>query len=414
MLVSMARAVAGAWRSGSVIDVAGPNCRRNFPNRSPMVQSVLKKHSALIVSRRLTADAVFRGTLVQAGIFVHAGVSETDALRIAKQKSPSVIVIELPGEAESDNPFVGFADDYTRTHDAVVVLLSKTAAPAALSKGKRVGSIRWVDSNTCDDEFLAHVVVDAAGSLKEFDRECEARFGSQRNSGPSLDAALKNARSAHAKWAREPEDRKADRINELIAPVSDLEKAADSANCAQMYQVAQAIQGLVEKVRIIPQRMNASISRTLGQAFDLLPLITSDVELGVKANGGQPSIMVLDDIAMIRRLHCGALDSVNLPSVSVDDPNRAIEMFATKHFDLVFLDVHMPKMDGFQVCKALHASPTNATTPAVFVTGLRDVETRTQSEKCGGIDFIAKPVLQHELGLKALIHLHRARRKIRA
>lgn len=379
-----------------------------------MVQSILNNHSVLVVSPRLTADAAFRSTLVQAGIFVHAGVSETDALRIAMQKVPPVIVLELNGQAESDDSFVRFADGYSRTHDAVIVLLSQKAAPVALSQGKRVGSIRWVDSNACDDEYLAHVVVDAAGSLKEFDRECEARFGNQKAAGPTLELAVRNARNAYANWAKEPDDRKASRISGLVAPVKELQVAAEAANRTQMLQFIEAIDGLVEKVKMIPQRMNTSISRTLGQAFDLLPLLTTDVALGAKANDGQPSIMVLDDIAMIRRLHCSALDAVNLPSISVDDPNRAVELFATKHFDLVFLDIHMPKMDGFQVCKALHSSPTNAATPVVFVTGLRDVETRTQSEQCGGIDFIAKPVLQHELGLKALIHLHRVRRKIAA
>jgi CheY-like chemotaxis protein len=117
---------------------------------------------------------------------------------------------------------------------------------------------------------------------------------------------------------------------------------------------------------------------------------------------------------MVRRLHCSALECVNLSGVPVDDPARAVEMFEHKHFDLVFLDVHMPKMDGFHVCRALHESPTNARTPVIFVTGLRDLETRNRSEESGGVDFIAKPLLQHELGLKALIHLHRARRNAAA
>ena len=294
-----------------------------------MVQSIPNKHSVLVVSSRLTADAAFRSTLLQAGIVVHAGTTETDALRIAVQKAPPVIVLELAGQTESDDSLVRFANDYTRTHDAVVVLLSKRAAPVALSQGQRIGSLRWVDSNTCDDEYLAHIVVDSAGCLKEFDVECEARFGSGKAMGPSLELAIKSARNAHASWANEPEEKKADRINELVIPVSELEVAAGAGNRSQMLQVAKAIQALVEKVRVIPQRMNASISRTLGQAFDLLPSLTEDIDLGAEANGGQPSIMVLDDIAMIRRLHCGALDTVNLPSLSVEDPNRAIEMFET-------------------------------------------------------------------------------------
>jgi CheY-like chemotaxis protein len=76
---------------------------------------------------------------------------------------------------------------------------------------------------------------------------------------------------------------------------------------------------------------------------------------------------------------------------------------------LVFLDVDMPGMNGFEVCGQLQATPVNATTPAVFVTALNDFERRAQSRSIGAVDFIAKPIAPNELALKAVMHIIRGR-----
>jgi len=78
-------------------------------------------------------------------------------------------------------------------------------------------------------------------------------------------------------------------------------------------------------------------------------------------------------------------------------------------FDLVFLDVDMPGMTGFELCAKLRAMPHHKKTPVIFVTSLNDFDNRTSSTMAGGNDFIAKPFLFIELTVKALICVMRAR-----
>ncbi|MDR3378582.1 MAG: response regulator, partial [Verrucomicrobiae bacterium] len=78
-------------------------------------------------------------------------------------------------------------------------------------------------------------------------------------------------------------------------------------------------------------------------------------------------------------------------------------------FDLIFLDVDMPNISGYELCSKLRAMPQHKKTPVVFVTSLNDFDSRTSSSMAGGNDFIGKPFLFIELTVKALIHVMRNR-----
>ena len=77
--------------------------------------------------------------------------------------------------------------------------------------------------------------------------------------------------------------------------------------------------------------------------------------------------------------------------------------------DLVFLDVDMPGMTGYELCNKLRSLPMHKKTPVVFCTRLDDFNSRTKSTMAGGNDFIAKPFLFIELTVKALIHVMRGK-----
>ena len=88
---------------------------------------------------------------------------------------------------------------------------------------------------------------------------------------------------------------------------------------------------------------------------------------------------------------------------------QAMLLLTENDFDLVFLDVDMPGMTGYELCAKLRALPQHKKTPVVFVTSLNDFDNRTSSTMAGGNDFIAKPFLFIELTVKALIHVLRGR-----
>ncbi|MDB6110014.1 MAG: signaling protein, partial [Pedosphaera sp.] len=71
-------------------------------------------------------------------------------------------------------------------------------------------------------------------------------------------------------------------------------------------------------------------------------------------------------------------------------------------YDVIFLDVRMPGMDGFELCSKIRETALNPSAPVVFVTSLRDFETRAKSLASSGTDLIAKPFLTFEIAVKAL------------
>src|SRR4029077_10939088 len=97
-----------------------------------------------------------------------------------------------------------------------------------------------------------------------------------------------------------------------------------------------------------------------------------------------------------------------LKATSIEDPLAAFELLSHKRFDLVFLDVDMPGMNGFEFCTKLRTLPAYKKTPVVFVTSLNDFESRANSTMSGGNDFIGKPFLFMELAVKALLYVFRS------
>lgn len=70
----------------------------------------------------------------------------------------------------------------------------------------------------------------------------------------------------------------------------------------------------------------------------------------------------------------------------------ALKIAESNHPDLILLDVMMPTMNGFEVCRHLKADPAVADIPVIFVTAMNDVENEEKGFKAGGVDFITKPI----------------------
>ena len=118
-------------------------------------------------------------------------------------------------------------------------------------------------------------------------------------------------------------------------------------------------------------------------------------------------ILVVDDEIISRRVIGHSLEKAGLKSVAVSHPDEALKLLEEQPFDLVFLDVEMPGMNGFELCKRLRAMPLHAKTPVIFVTALSGFESRAKSSLSGGDDFIGKPFSYIELAVKGLIYVLR-------
>lgn len=172
--------------------------------------------------------------------------------------------------------------------------------------------------------------------------------------------------------------------------------------------MGDAFEALLKELCEKPKNINASTMRTVAATVDFLGILADRASLPEKRLPAA-EVLVVDDEAISRRAIVYALEKANLKSTAVEDPLEALKLLSLKRFDLIFLDVDMPKMNGFELCSKLRTQSPNARTPVVFVTGLTDLESRANSTMSGGNDFIAKPFLFIELTVKALTHLFRSR-----
>ncbi len=198
-------------------------------------------------------------------------------------------------------------------------------------------------------------------------------------------------------------------IHEMYRRIHALTGNAGLAGLALIAQMADALEALLKELHEKPKNMNASTLRTVATAIDFLGVLFERGLAPEKQEVKPANILVVDDEAISRRAVTYALEKAKLKSVSVEDPLVAYKLISETRFDLVFLDVDMPGMNGFELCTKLRALPLHKKTPVVFVTSLTDFESRANSTMSGGNDFIAKPFLFIELAVKALVYVLRGR-----
>ena len=108
-------------------------------------------------------------------------------------------------------------------------------------------------------------------------------------------------------------------------------------------------------------------------------------------------ILVVDDDAANRELLEEFLVAEGLEVVTAPDGRSSLEAFARLAPDLVLLDVNMPFVDGFEVCRRLKSNPDTRLTPVVLVTALSATDDRVRGIKVGADGFLSKPVDHSEL-----------------
>jgi two-component system cell cycle response regulator len=120
-------------------------------------------------------------------------------------------------------------------------------------------------------------------------------------------------------------------------------------------------------------------------------------------------ILVVDDIELNIKLLEAKLSFEYYDVVRACSGPEALAIASAEPLDVVLLDVMMPRMDGFEVCRRLKADPRTADVPVVMVTALSDVASRVRGLEAGADDFLTKPVNDTVLfaRLRSLVRLKR-------
>ncbi len=113
--------------------------------------------------------------------------------------------------------------------------------------------------------------------------------------------------------------------------------------------------------------------------------------------GAAAKILVVDDVALNVKLLADLLGAKGYRTCSATSGAAALAVLAAERPDLVLLDVMMPGMSGYDVCRAIRADPAQAMLPVVLVTALDPAEERAKGLDAGADDFLSKPVSPSEL-----------------
>ncbi|WP_457573904.1 GGDEF domain-containing response regulator [Desulfolithobacter sp.] len=130
----------------------------------------------------------------------------------------------------------------------------------------------------------------------------------------------------------------------------------------------------------------------------------------------RPSLLLADDSRIVTKLLSRVLGEAGYQVTAVQSGDEALALAPRLVPDLILLDVDMPGISGFEVCRRLKKDPTLADIPVLFVTARNEKEDIVTGFAAGGQDYVTKPYTQEELLARVQTHLalKQAQEKLKA
>ncbi len=158
------------------------------------------------------------------------------------------------------------------------------------------------------------------------------------------------------------------------------------------------------KVELTYENLVSSITKALRSYRDLINYDSSNIE-------EKPTILLVDDNLKNLQLLTSILSRKGYKIRVATNGFSALNSVKNVLPDLILLDVMMPEMDGFTVCKTLKANPNTQEIPIIFVTALNDISEKIKAFEAGGVDFITKPFNSKEIIARLELQLNKKNMK---
>ncbi|MEP7158004.1 MAG: HD domain-containing phosphohydrolase [Chloroflexota bacterium] len=110
-----------------------------------------------------------------------------------------------------------------------------------------------------------------------------------------------------------------------------------------------------------------------------------------------PLVLIIEDEPTQRMLLARVLEREGYRTIGIADGERGLRAIVEHQPELVLLDLSLPRMDGFEICRRLRADPLTATLPVIVITAHTALDDMVAALDAGADDFLAKPVQQVEL-----------------
>jgi CheY-like chemotaxis protein len=195
------------------------------------------------------------------------------------------------------------------------------------------------------------------------------------------------------------------RLNEFYQKAQALTVSAVSASCDPVALVGSAFSALLLELHHKPALVNPSVLQTIAHTLDMLELLVARLEQDPRYHTLVTNVLVVDDDPISSQVLATTLRKANLNPFSVRDPKTVIDLVQQGVYSLLLLDIQMPGLDGFELCKAVRKLESYHKVPILFVTAYSEFDNRIHSVLSGADDLISKPIFPAELALKAVNRL---------
>jgi DNA-binding response OmpR family regulator len=385
----------------------------------------------LIIEDDQIVANVYRNKLAVEGYQVETAPDGEVGLKSMRIFKPDTIILDLMLPQMSGLDVIKQVRSEEEFAKVPIIVFSNTYLTNMIQEAWKAGATKCISKSNCSPKEVIDVVRHTIGDSGAIPLSTAPVIGTHDPAKPSplntetdsafqadlrktfidsLPATLVSLRATLQSLVRaDGEMTRLKEIYELYRRVHALDGNAGIAGLVQIAHMASALEALLKELYEKPKNINNSTLRTVASGVDFLGFLFERSTLSDTQEIPAANILVVDDEAISRRAVIYALEKAQLQSINVESAETALKLLSESRFDLVFLDVDMPGMSGFELCTKLRNLPFHKKTPVVFVTSLSDFDNRTSSTMAGGNDFIAKPFLFIELTVKALIHVLRSK-----
>ena len=361
---------------------------------------------------------IYRQKFVQNGFEVETATDGLEAVRSLSASRPDLVVLDLMMPKLSGVDVLKFIRRRPAVEPIPVVILTNSFMGLRGQSVSGFGVERAISKTECTPARLLAIANDVIAGKSADTAPPPAPADPAESGNQVRQSFLANAsvtlatlRELYGQFLKAGDDSaRGLRLDNFYRKVHYVTALAGLAQCPEIALLSGAFEALLFELREKPQYINPSSLRTISQALDFLAVLYEGAHRKVAPGPLKAEVLVVDDDPLSNRLVVAALHRAHLKSRATENPLLALELLRQSHYDLVLLDVEMPHMTGFDLCRRLRSLPGYAQTPVIYVTGRSDFESRAISALTTGTDLIAKPVFAIELAVKAVTHLIQSRR----
>ena len=352
---------------------------------------------------------IYRDCLELAGFTVETARTGATGLRLAEELHPDAVVVDPILESDDITASVAQLRAKYPAPNLPILVLPTTNIPLSNSLLK-AGATQAIEKS---GDLLSSIIAEVSSALG-LDKERSGSTNSAFDIGQWRYAALTAASESLTTMRQTLREIMRDPVpgplwRKLLQQTHTFVGQVSLVGENAVAHLAASVEVLVYGLENYPDRINPLTLRTLGQAVDFLATLWEQGAHLKPIDLQSSQILIVEDDSRTRELIAASMQLVGLNADGMETPGASLAVLSTQPFDLIFMDVNLPEMNGFEACTKIRELSLNQHTPVIFLTGMTSFQNRVQSSLSGGSDFVGKPFNVAELGVKALIWLFKGR-----